>query len=36
LAPAWEALGRGESLPEPFADMVAMWQRIIGEDVVVH
>jgi hypothetical protein len=36
MAPAWEALDRGEPLPESFTDTMAMWRRIAGEDIVLH
>jgi hypothetical protein len=36
IAPAWAALDRGEPLPESFTDLVAMWRRIVGPDVVVY
>ena len=35
MAPAWEALDRGEPPPAQFTDVIAMWHRITGEDVVV-
>lgn len=36
MAPAWEALDRGEPLPEAFTDTMAMWRRIAGEDIVTQ
>ena len=36
MAPAWEALDRGQPLPESFTDMMAMWRRITGEDIVIY
>jgi hypothetical protein len=36
IAPAWDALERGDPLPEAYVDTAAMWRRLGGGGGVIH